>query len=158
MAALSFNADEVEPRDDFTGELLPAGTYTVEILATEQKPTKSGTGTVLKIEHAVIDPEKHAKRRLWKYINVTNANAQAESIGRSELSALCRAVGIAHLNDDEELIGKVVKAKVAIRKGNAKYPDDQNEIKSYESALVAPTPRQPPAQVNAKAAPPWQRQ
>lgn len=151
----AFNSAEVEPRTD-VGSLLPAGQYTVEITDAEIKPTKAGTGSLLKIEHTVIDPADHAKRKVWKQINVANPNAEAERIGRSELSQLCRAVGIAVLDDSDQLIGKVVRVRVGIRKGNAAYPDDSNEIKSYESALAAPVPGTPP-RTQPRATPPWQR-
>lgn len=149
-----FDSSAVEPREDFTGELLPAGTYVVEILDAEIKAAKSGNGTLLKIDHQVIDPEKYAKRRLWKQINIQHTNAQAEQIGRSELSGLCRAIGVPVLDESDDLIGKVVKVKVGIRKGKDGYAD-QNEIRSYESALTAPTPKAPPATVNSRPAPPW---
>ena len=151
----SFDSTTVEPREDFTGELLPAGTYTVEILDAEVKATKAGTGQILKIDHQVIDPAQYAKRRVWKSINVANANVQAEQIGRSELSGLCRAAGIAVLDETDQLIGKVVKVKVAIRKGKDGYAD-QNEVKAYESAQIAPVPTPgAPARTQPRATPPW---
>ncbi len=155
----AFNSAEVEPRAD-VGELLPAGLYTVEITGAEVKPTKAGNGMLLKLEHTVIDPQDYAKRKLWKSINLRNPNAQAEQIGQAELSALCRAVGIGVLQDSDELMNKIVRARVGIRKGNAQYPDDQNEIKAYESASTATPPavgKSAPAAPAGKSTPPWQR-
>jgi hypothetical protein len=151
----AFNAAEVEPRADVS-ELLPAGLYTLEIESAEVKATKAGTGTILKLQHSVIDPEQFARRKVFKTINLANPNPQAEQIGRAELSGLCRAVGIVTLADSDELIGRIVRARVGIRKGTGDYAD-QNEIKAYESAQAAPaaTPAAPKAQVSAKAAPPW---
>jgi hypothetical protein len=150
----SFDSSAVEPAADI-GELLPAGQYTVEITDAEVKPTKAGTGSVLKLEHTIIDPEQFARRKVWKYLNLTNPNPQAEQIGRAELSALCRAAGIAVLADSDELLGKVVRARVTVRKGSGDY-GDQNEVKGYESASVkAEAPASKPAPAAAKAAPPW---
>jgi hypothetical protein len=149
-----FDSATVEPAQSF--DLLPAGTYTVEIVDVEVKENSKKTGLVMKLQASVIDPEKHANRRLFKAINIQHTNAEAERIGRGELAALCNATGIRATGDTDtdEFIGEVVKVKVAIRPAKDQY-EAQNEIKGFESALVAPTPKAPPSQVNAKAAPPW---
>jgi hypothetical protein len=151
----AFDAATVEPQQSF--DLLPAGTYTVEITDADIADTKRGDGKLLKLEHAVIDPEQHAGRKLWKRINLRNPNPEAERIGQAELSQLCRALGVGVLKDSDELVGRVVRCKVTIRKGDEKY-GDQNEIKGYESAGATAAPPPPPAPAaKAPAAKPWQK-
>lgn len=150
----AFDSGAVEPQQAF--DVLPPGTYTVEISETELQETKSGTGTMLKVVHTVIDPAAFATRKLWKRINIRNQSQQAEQIGQAELSALCRAAGIGVLNDSDELVGKIVRCKVTVKPADGQYPE-QNEVKAYESANAsAPktaAPAKPPAP--AKPAPPW---
>ncbi len=150
----AFDADAVEPQQSF--DLLPAGTYTVEITETDVNETKSGTGTLLKVVHRVIDPAEHAGRLLWNRINLRNQNQQAEQIGQAQLSALCRAAGIGVLEDSDDLIGAVVRAKVVIRPARDGY-DAQNEVKGYESANASKPPVKAAAAPSKPAAksPPW---
>lgn len=152
-----FDSKKVEPNEGFNGELLPAGLYTLEITSAEVKDNKKGTGKLLKLEHTVIDPEQFARRKVWKQMNLRNENAQAETIGRAELSGLCRAAGIDILKDTDEFMGKVIKARVTIRKGDGQY-GDQNEIKGYESALATAKAADAPKPAgNGKTTPPWQK-
>ena len=147
----AFDATAVEPQQSF--DLLPAGVYTVEITETEVAPTKAGTGTLLKVVHKVIDPAAHENRLIWNRINLRNQSAEAERIGQAQLSQLCRAVGLTHLEDDEQLVGRIVRVKVVVRPARGEYAE-QNEVKGYESAQASAPPAAAAAKP-AKAAPPW---
>ena len=150
----AFDSSTVEPQQAF--DTLPPGVYTVEIAETEVADTKSGEGKILKIVHTVTEPAQFAGRKLFKRINIAHTNIQAEQIGRAELSALCRAAGIAVLTDSDELIGRRVKAKVVVRPATDKYAE-QNEVKAYESAggSAPPVNAKPVAAAPAKSGPPW---
>lgn len=155
----AFDSQSVEPHEA-RGGVMPAGTYSLEVVDAEVKPTKKGDGTLLAISFAVIDPEQFAKRRVFENLCIQHPNPQTEQIAQGKLSALCRAVGIVQLDDTDQLLGRVVRARVKIRPAQGQY-EEQNEIAAYETAAVPPpaTPpvRTPPAQVNAKVAPPWQK-
>jgi hypothetical protein len=149
----SFNSADVEPQQSF--DVLPAGNYTLEVVNAEVRDTKAGDGKYLWIEHDVIDPVEFAKRKVWGNVTLRNPNAQAEQIGAAQLSGLCRAAGIGELEDTDQLIGKVVRAKVAIKPAKDGY-EASNTIKAYESANAS-APKAAPAAAKpaAKPAAPW---
>jgi len=158
MAILDFNCEGIEPAKSF--DVLPRGKYDVIVAASDVKETKAGTGTFLEVEYHIIDGE-HEGRRYWERFNVTNPNADAERIGRSQLAALCGAVGIVKLSDSAELHDKplVIELGTSNRKGTG---EDQNKTVAWMAAdgaqpatkPAAPAPKQATAPAAAKA-PPW---
>ena len=155
----SFDSNAVEPSAPRDNTPLPAGLYTVEITNADVKPLKSGNGTGLQLEFTVIDPAQHAKRKVWQNLNIQHSNSQAEQIGQSELSSLCRVVGINVLVDSDQLFQKILRIKTKVRDAQGDYPA-RAEVAGYEpagSALpAANAPAQAPAAAPA-AARPWQR-
>ena len=155
-----FNAANVEPQAPRDNEPLPAGLYTVEITNCEVKALKSGNGTGLELECTVIDPAQFARRKVWSTLNIQHTNQQAEQIGQSQLSALCRSVGINQLDDSDQLFQRIVKVRTKIRPAQGTYAA-KAEITGFEPAGAAlPTtnaPAQQQAPAAAKAAPPWAR-
>lgn len=152
-----FNAQAVEPQQSFDNEPLPAGLYTVEITNAEVKPLKSGNGTGLTLEFTVIDPAPHAKRKAWANLNIQHTNPTAEQIGQSQLSAVCRAVGINVLQDSDELFQRVLRIRTKIRPADGQYAA-RTEVSGYEpagAALPAQQNAAPAQPATAKVAPPW---
>ena len=143
---------EREPRDDSP---LPAGTYTAEITNSEVRPLKSGRGTGLSLEFTVIDPEQHARRKVWQSLNIVHESAQAQEIGLGQLKELCDALSIVKLRDSDMLFGKVLRIRTKVREGQNGY-GPRAEVSGYEAAGVnsADAPSQPAATSGAK---PWQR-
>lgn len=158
-----FNAAAVEPQAPRSFEPLPAGPYEVEITDADVRELKSGNGTGLNVEYTVISPEAYAGRKIWQNLNIAHTNPQAEQIGQSQLSALCRAVGIGQLDDSDQLFQKFVRVGVKVRPAQGSYAAS-NDITGYE-AVGAPLPtHQAPLKpaaakpaATAKAAPPWKR-
>ena len=137
MADLNgFDADTVEPTTDF--ETIPAGKYEAVITESEFKPTKAGTGNYLQLTFQVIaGPYKN--RFLWARLNLNNPNATAVTIAQSELSAICRAVGVTKPRDSVELhnLPLVIRVRCKTRHDTGEIV---NEIKGYskkESAAPA---------------------
>lgn len=155
-----FNAQAVEPQAPRDNTPLPAGLYTVEITNADVKPLKSGNGTGLEIECTVIDPAPFAKRKIWQTLNIQHSNAQAEQIGQSQLSALCRSVGIAQLDDSDQLFQRILRIRTKVRPEQGQYAA-KAEITGFEpagAALPASTTQQPAAnKPTAAATPPWAR-
>ena len=157
-----FNAANVEPQAPRDNEPLPAGLYTVEITNADVKPLKSGNGTGLEIECTVIDPAPFAKRKVWSTLNIQHTNPQAEQIGQSQLSALCRSVGINQLDDSDQLFQRVVRIRTKIRAAQGNYAA-KAEISGFEPAGAAlpaaahAAPAQPARQATPAASPPWAR-
>ena len=152
MANLNgFNATEVEPTTSF--EAIPAGKYLAAITASEMKPTKAGNGTYLQLAFTILEGE-HKNRILWARLNLNNPNATAVKIARSELSAICHAVGVMTPADSCELhnIPLVLVVKVKRREDTDELV---NEVKGYESkSAAAGKPQQAPA---TDSTPPWKR-
>lgn len=152
----TFEADAM-PVSDKSYEPLPAGWYTASITAAELKNTKAGTGQYIAIRYDIIGPT-HQGRIVFGNLNIRNPNATAEVIGRQQLGEVMRAIGIAKVQDTDELIGGQLSIKIAI-KASDQY-GDQNEVKGFK-AIAGSTPPAPVAKAavaaSGKAAPPWQK-
>ena len=152
MANLNgFNATEVEPTSSF--EPIPAGKYLAAITESEMKPTKNGSGSYLQMTFTIIEGE-FKNRVLWARLNLNNPNATAVKIARSELSAVCHAVGVMQPRDSVELhnLPLVITVKLKKREDTGELT---NEIKGYEPKAVSTgQPQQAPVTSNT---PPWKR-
>jgi len=152
MANLNgFNANEVEPSASF--EAIPAGKYLAAITDSEMKPTKNGGGSYLQLTFTILEGEFKG-RVLWARLNLENPNATAVRIALSDLSSICRAVGVMQPHDSSELhnIPLLITVKVKKRSDN---DDLTNEIKGFEAkSVVTGKPQQAPPTSNT---PPWKR-
>lgn len=149
MVSLNFNANDVDP--SVGSDPLPAGNYLAIIVESEMKPTKNGNGHFLELCFEVVDGP-HKGRKLWSRLNLDNPNQQAVQIARSELSSICRAVGVMTPNDSCELhnLPLSVSVKVIQRQDNG---EPANEIRGYAKKEVA---ADQPAQAT-NSTPPWMR-
>ena len=152
MADLNgFNANEVEPSASF--EAIPAGKYLAVITESEMKPTKNGSGSYLQLTLTILEGE-YKGRVVWARLNLVNPNQTAVKIAQSELSAVCRAVGVMTPKDSCELhnIPLLVTVKVKKRDDNGELT---NEVKGYEPKTAAVgKPQQAP---QTSTTPPWRR-
>lgn len=165
MASLGnkFNAQDIDTTQrDY--ENLPDGIYSLEVIQSEVSPTSAGTGTMLKLRYSVVEPDQYKGRLVFANINLENPNSQAQEIGQRDLASLCRAVGLAEIEDSEELHFKVFTAKVGLSKArtgkDGKTYDPRNELKKFffpdsddmpEIGVTAGAPT--PANDNKPAAP-----
>lgn len=149
MANLAgFDASAVEPN---TFEAIPQGTYNAIITESEWKQTSSGNGRYLQMKFQVIDGQ-YKGRVLFARLNLENPNAKAVEIARSQLSTICRAVGVMKPNDSCELHNLPLGISVVCRK-NESTGDVVNDIKSFRTRLaVSAVP-----QDNASDVAPWAR-
>jgi len=151
MANLNgFDANKVEPSSNL--DPIPAGKYIAVITASEMKPTKSGNGSFLELSLDVVDGDFKG-RKLWSRLNLENPNATAVKIARSELSAICRAIGVLEPKDSCELHN--IPLVVTVKQKTGDDGEVRNEIKGYakKEALTQPAK---PQQAQAGAAP-WKR-
>ena len=153
----TFNANELPQGNTY--DPLPAGWYTATITAAELKPTKDGSGQYIKVRYDITGPT-HQGRVVFGNLNIKNASARAEEIGRQQLGELMRAIGLARVTDTDQLIGGVLSIKIDVRAATEQYPA-QNEVKGFKAITgAAPTFASPAASAPAsagpaKAAPPW---
>lgn len=136
-----FDTSTVDPQSDF--DVIPPGKYPVLIDKAEVKLTKKGDGKYINLEMSVLDGP-HKGRKVFSKINVRNPSPQCVEIGRKELSALGRAVGVPVITDTSQLINKACIAHVKVK-------DDQNEARTYSPLTPAGAPGVPqqPAQSQA---------
>jgi hypothetical protein len=148
----TFSADAL-PVSDRNFEPLPAGWYTAVVNGAEIKNTKAGTGQYIAIRYDITGPS-HQGRVVFGNLNIKNPNPKAEEIGRQQLGELMRAIGLATVQDTDQLIGGQLQIKLEIRE--SEQYGASNDVKGYKANGSAP-----PAAANAapaasgKAAPPW---
>jgi len=165
MASLgqNFDANSVAPATPF--EILPAGKYLAQIIASEMRDTKAGDGSYLSLEMEILDGE-YAGRKLFDRLNLNNPNATAVEIAHRTLSAICHATGQMQVADSDQLHFKPLVASVKVKPARGEY-GPSNEIGGYEPANKTPRPAAPRAATPSSAAPatvakaagtmPWQR-
>jgi hypothetical protein len=107
----NFDAAQVEPKKDFVA--LPAGIYNVVIIDANWKATKAGTGKMLVLEFEVLDGERKA-RKLFTRLNLDNPNPTAVQIAQSELSSICRAIGVLKPSSETDLINRPLRVSVYV--------------------------------------------
>lgn len=150
MANLNgFNAATVDPSTPF--DPIPADRYLAAITESEFKATKSGTGRYLQLAFTILEGP-HKNRVLWSRLNLENANQTAVKIAQSELSAICRAVGVMTPKDSAELHNLPLTISVRLRK-RQDNGELANEISGY-GRKEAPAPAAAPAEGST---PPWRR-
>lgn len=139
-------------------EPLPEGWYTATIGSAELRTTKNGSGQYIAVKYTITGPS-HQGRVVFSNLNIRNPSSVAERIGREQLGQLMRAIGLAKVQDTDELIGGQVAIKLKIRKQEGYEPS--NDVTGFK-AIEGSTP---PAPVSAGAepkdrgssAPPWQK-
>jgi hypothetical protein len=156
MASFDFNPSDV-PATEKSFEVLAPGWYTASVTGAEVKATKSGTGQYLRVEYTISGPSG-AGRKVWSNYNVRNENPKAESIGREQLAELCRCVGLARVNDTDQLLGANVSVKLKVRDAANGY-EASNEVQAHKalegSAPPAPAAAKAAAPAKAGPKPPW---
>lgn len=158
----TFNANEL-PQGNGTYDPLPPGWYTATITAAELKLTKDSTGQYIKIRYDITGPT-HQGRVVFGNLNIKNASAKAEEIGRQQLGELMRAIGLARVTDTDQLIGGSLLIKLGVRDATEQY-NAQNDVKGFKAitgsapafspAASAPAASAPAASAPGKVAPPW---
>lgn len=136
MASLGnvFNRDDLPQSEGF--DPIPDGWYQAVIEGAELKPTKDGTGKLIAVKYKIMGPT-HANRTLFGNLNIKNRSADAERIGLQQLGSIMGAIGIAKVQDTDQLIGGRLEIKVAYKapvmeNGHEKYPAG-NEVKGFKA-------------------------
>lgn len=147
----NFDANQVEPNVGF--EPVPANKYIAAITASEMKPTKNGKGSYLELEFTILEGE-FKDRRVWDRLCLNHPNAQTVKIASSNLSSICRAVGVMQPQDSVDLHNIPLCIRVTCKKRDD-TGEIANEIKGYaKKESAADQPQQAPATDNT---PPWRR-
>lgn len=127
------NVEDLPERNEYAP--LPAGKYTMMIVNSEMKPTKTPGGEMLVLEMDVQDgPQKG--RKIFERLNLKNANEQTVDIAMAALGDLCKAIGKKTVSDSVELHNKRFIADVAVTPPKGEYGPG-NKIKKYISMMEA---------------------
>lgn len=159
----TFDANELPQGNGGNYDPLPAGWYNANITAAELKPTKDGSGQYIKVRYDITGPS-HQGRVVFGNLNIKNASAKAEEIGRQQLGEIMRAIGLAKVTDTDQLIGGSLSIKLDVRAATEQYAA-QNEVKGFKAITgsaptfaapaASPAASAPAAQAATKATPPW---
>jgi hypothetical protein len=158
----TFSTDEL-PQSDRNYELIPEGWYTATITSAALGDTKSGSGKKIDIRYDITGPTQQG-RVMFQAVNIRNQSQKAEEIGRQQLGEIMRAIGLAKVEDSDQLIGSSLQIKVKIRKPTdrdreAGYTEDKNEVAGFKalSGSAIPVAASKPAATSAPAGakPPW---
>ena len=113
-------------------DLIPAGWYQAQINAADLKPTKAGDGQYLSIRFDILGPT-YQGRVVFGNVNLKNASAQAEEIGRRQLGEILRSIGKSVIRDSDELIGGQLQIKVGVQHDKNGQYEDRNDTKGYKA-------------------------
>ena len=154
----TFSSDEL-PVSDRSYDLIPEGWYTATITKAELGMTKAGTGTKIDMRYDITGPTREG-RVIFGNLNIRNPSQEAEEIGRQQLGEIMRAIGLAKVEDTDQLIGGTLQIMVGKSKPQAGY-EVRNEVKGFKAvggsaAPAAPAPAAPAAtSAPSGAKPPW---
>jgi len=147
------------PESDRSYDPVPPGWYNARIHSAEVKTTKAGNGQYIKVRYDIIGPA-HQGRAIFGNLNIRNPNAKAEQIGRQQLGELMRAIGLAEIQDTDQLIGGTCEIKLDIQAAEGEYAA-RNEVRGWKhgGAAAAPVSEKAAAKPAATAAksPPWRK-
>lgn len=129
MVQLNFNATTVKPNTAL--EPIPTGIYDVMITKSEQKPTKSGTGSYIELEMTVQGGE-FSGRKVFDRLNTNNPNETAVTIAYATLSAICHVTGRLQIQETSQLHGVPFKAVVKKVPRDDRPDTMTNEVAGYK--------------------------
>jgi len=109
-------------------EPLPPGWYTANITQAELKSTAAGDGQYIKLRYDITGPT-HQGRVVFGNLNIKNASAKAEEIGRQQLGEIMRAIGLSRVQDTDQFIGSSIQVKLEVRPART----DEKTGKTYEA-------------------------
>ena len=145
-----FNAAEVQPS---SFEAIPTGTYEAVISNSESRPMKSGNGMGFNLEFEIISGECKG-RKVFAWITFEHRTSpDAQRIGREQLSAICRAVGVTQLNDTAQLHNLPLHIVVALDKNDP----TRNIIKGFKAVKSVGAGAVAPQAAPQNQGAPWAR-
>lgn len=157
MAKLNLNPTEfqnLEPMGD--NSILPAGEYVMQIVQSDIRETKAGTGHYLWLEFDIIKGNVPAGRKFWDRLNILNPNETTRKIANQQLLSISRAVGMDLPPDDSERL-HFKPIKVVIRHKENKQGTLEARPAYLSVSDSTPTAAPAPAAAKPAAAKPWEK-
>lgn len=147
MVQINFNSAQYDPNTG-ASDVFETGEYSFQIVQSELKQTKAGTGTMLVFTLACMD-EGQSGKRLQVRLNIQNPSAQAVDIAMRELSAISHVCGVLQWSDTQQLHGKPFRVRLEKLPRSDDPAKFNNEVRGYldmqgnppgGSAVGAPAP------------------
>lgn len=167
----TFNVDDLGGSEN-KYDPLPAGWYSAVVHSAEVKPTNAGTGEYIKLRYDITGPTQEG-RVVFGNINTRNPTPIAQKIGLENLGELMRAIGLATVEDSDELVRgpdgsarnldiKLKISKASVGKDGTEYPES-NDVCGWKASKGSSMPKPsaapakaPEAQTDDSASsPPW---
>ena len=145
MARLGFTFDSSNQQGQDANSVLPVGDYLMQVVQSEVRATKDGSGQYVWLEFDILDGE-HQGRKYWERLNIWNANPQAADIANKALTSLTRACGMVAIEDTEDLHFKPIKVRMGVSKRK-----DTGELQNRATYLSAQDGGAPQAPTHAPA-------
>ena len=115
-------------------EPIPTGWYEVSINSTQLKQTKGGAGEYIALRYIVIGPA-HQGRVIVGKLNIRNPNSKTQDIGIQQLGDLMQAIGLASVEDTDQLIGGHLEVEVKISEASGGC-DFSNYVSGFRAIKV----------------------
>ena len=114
----TFDASSVAPSSNY--DVLPPGKYLGQIVASEMRPTKDGTGQYLYLEVDILEGQ-YAGRKLFDRLNLINANPDAVQIAQRTLAGDAQAERM-YLGPRRAILDEYVKTLDRLKLDGYVYP------------------------------------
>lgn len=138
---ITFTADPNAPKAG--RDVIPAGVYDAQIVASEIKATRDGNGQIIALTWEIMGGP-FDKRVFWQNLNYVNPNEKAQKIARAELNDIQVAIGLGALTDTSQLHMKPCSVKLKIIPAKGEYPE-KNEIAQVNKWVPGGAQAAPPA-------------
>lgn len=147
-----FNAEKYAAQNPANNsfEPLPAGNYLLEVEESELRKSKAGND-MLHLCFAVADGQ-HVGRKIFSNLNIGHPSQKVRDIALQSLASLCKAAGIAEIQNDTDLIGKRVIGRVKVRPAQNGY-EASNDVSMFSAPTTGNAPV--PAAAATKQNVPW---
>jgi len=120
----AFHSADHADMNDF--KPVPAGDYIAQVVESAMKPTKANDGSAyLELTFEILHGEYKGKK-FWDRLNLRNKSKQAVEIANNALATLCRAVGLANIDDSQPLHGKPLTVTLKVDKATANNPESNS--------------------------------
>lgn len=138
--ALLPNVFVPEDAESMEFSVLPAGWYPAEIVKSELKDTRDKTGKYIALKLRIVDnvdidgeEVKSEGRFVFTNLNIINKSETAVKLARSDLKAICAAVGHnGELEDTSDLHNIEMLIKLSVKAETSEWPA-RNEVKGYKA-------------------------
>lgn len=176
MASLNISLSDLPESQGY--DLIPDGWYRAKIKGAELRAVKAKTGETyrhqggqesmvvdvtretggqyISVQYSIEGPT-HSGRVVFGNLNIKNRNPEAERIGLQQLGEVMGAIGLAKIQDTDQLIGGDLMIKVGTSKKQEGF-EQRNEVKGFKAIEggAPPMPTQSPPATGAPKAP-WQK-